>query len=685
MLSNRIALQEGTIIKFDFNQIYEVIDVLGCGGTGIVYKVKTPDKRVYALKEIFPLEIECYRDDRGEIIPINSLDRIILERFYRMIREYEVKFANQFLGSIPNIEQIQYKEGALINGKSVDNKYLLMNNLYGKDIKTYINDYKNAYGTVPPIEETVKIIRRFLSAIKKVHNNGFLLCDIKAENMFMFGYHNGKDDWYPIIIDYGSVVRLEKNENNDYYDYSVIKNVSDITGTKGYGSWELWNGADHKKDSDKFKLFLASDIYSVARLFLYMMTNEEFVSRNVDKLVDSFSNKYDELCIDFAIAKARMKMKEMRCSSYAFEVVEDILKNTLSNNYHHRYQNIADMENVFAELNNRVNVKFYLKDDSMAYLSKSNYIINDRINKELYQKYENNNIQVLCGHNGIGKTKLAINFANEFKSKDKNNIVIYRDMKKLSIDDTANKIGLIIASIPLCDIENYSYSENINMYLKEYDKRYRILKSLCNENILLIIDNYDEYSEKTICELTNLGCKVLLTSDKDYSELHIPQIYLESSIDMNKYGIFSQKGIASHIFNIENIDNNGGLRINANIGKREYIDNLTEYAGVFYVFNAPLILDKSGIISFETRCIDNSINYIMFEIKPKGRMWMHESFRIDMTSEWKKIEIYAGDFVYKNTLECIDELTFVFFHDSFVTKENLEGSIEIRNIMVSNI
>lgn len=173
MLSNRIALQEGTIIKFDFNQIYEVIDLLGCGGTGIVYKVKTPDKRVYALKEIFPLEIECYRDDRGEIIPINSLDRIILERFYRMIRENEVKFANQFLGSIPNIEQIQYKEGALINGKSVDNKYLLMNNLYGKDIKTYINDYKNAYGTVPPIEETVKIIRRFLSAIKKVHNNGF--------------------------------------------------------------------------------------------------------------------------------------------------------------------------------------------------------------------------------------------------------------------------------------------------------------------------------------------------------------------------------------------------------------------------------------------------------------------------------------------------------------------------------
>lgn len=51
----------------------------------------------------------------------------------------------------------------------------------------------------------------------------------------------------------------------------------------------------------------------------------------------------------------------------------------------------------------------------------------------------------------------------------------------------------------------------------------------------------------------------------------------------------------------------------------------------------------------------------MFEIKPKGRMWMHEAFRIDMTSEWKKIEIYAGDFVYKNTLECIDELTFVFF------------------------
>jgi serine/threonine protein kinase len=103
----------------------------------------------------------------------------------------------------------------------------------------------------------VKITLNILEAVKIIHENGILHCDITPHNVLM------KDDNPDTIkmIDFGSAVR--KNAANEYID-------THIGATKWYRAPEL------KREKEGFTAHLndSSDLYSTACVCLYLLNGE---------------------------------------------------------------------------------------------------------------------------------------------------------------------------------------------------------------------------------------------------------------------------------------------------------------------------------------------------------------------------------------------------------------------------
>jgi serine/threonine protein kinase len=112
-------------------------------------------------------------------------------------------------------------------------------------------------GEIRDTHFAVQITLHILEALKIIHENGIIHCDITPHNVLMCG-----DNPETIkIIDFGSSVR--KNEANEYIG-------THIGATKWYRPPEL------KKDKEGFTAHLndSSDLYSTACLCLYLLNGE---------------------------------------------------------------------------------------------------------------------------------------------------------------------------------------------------------------------------------------------------------------------------------------------------------------------------------------------------------------------------------------------------------------------------
>lgn len=521
---NRKPLKIGTRINFEKNDDYEIIKILGIGATSIVYKIKNvADKSVYAIKEFFPLEADCYRDNKGEIIFKGENCEIISQKYNRF--EIENQFGNSFEGDVPSIVQSHYMKYAYINGEKVSNHYLIMSNLNGITLEEYMENY-SCSGSLPNIKEIVYIIKSFAKQIEKIHNSGYILCDIKSENLYMFGYEESSENWFPFLIDYGSVIEIDRDSEHGY-SKPVIGGVF---ATKGYASWEMVHGY-FEEDDGLFRLTPSSDIYALGRLFLYLLSGETYVDelKDTDLFVDNNNDKNDIFMEELLKNRLGDMLEEVGCSEYALKNVENILKNILSNDWKKRYQKIEDLIISLSELEKKLNVEFYLRSSFPDQNVDDYYIERNEYYELLDEGYKHNNIIVLNGKKGIGKTELAIRYAKRFQSKNRDNIVIYTTFQNITSNgniENVSKVSSVLSTIPLFNETDGINNSGILKYIDNYSNRFNILRSLCNKNVLLLIDNFDILDNKSIEELSKLGCKVLLITNVDYAAYHVLQIKL---------------------------------------------------------------------------------------------------------------------------------------------------------------
>ena len=217
---------------------YEIIEQIGWGAMGIIYKGRDPRlNRLTAIKTI------RFRDDLDNTEILNSK-----EQFYREA-EVIAKLSH------PNIVSI-YDVGE-DNGLS----YLAMEYLEGENLEKYTNKK-----SLLLIKKSIDIIMQVCDALEYAHNHDIVHRDIKPANIMIM------EDGLVKVTDFG-IARITENSQT---------HTGTIKGTPYYMSPEQTRG---------MKLTGASDIFSIGIVFYQLLTGRlPFTGDNLASIMYQTNN-----------------------------------------------------------------------------------------------------------------------------------------------------------------------------------------------------------------------------------------------------------------------------------------------------------------------------------------------------------------------------------------------------------
>lgn len=218
---------------------YTLIDVVGSGGQGTVWKVNG-DSRIV---------VKTLTDsDTGDIV----CDEEVYDGYAKKIRS---------LIALSVLEDIQNISVPITMLKKPMCGYVMrfmegMEQL-GRQ-KAREKSYISKVGLNSSLKKKYKVMRNVVDTVRKIHNSGLVYCDFSANNVFL---SKGESDYEAWLIDPDNLTYASKNKNCIF--------------TMGYGAPEIYEG--HKNT-------IYSDMYSVAVvLFEYLTGSKPFIRKeNLD-------------------------------------------------------------------------------------------------------------------------------------------------------------------------------------------------------------------------------------------------------------------------------------------------------------------------------------------------------------------------------------------------------------------
>lgn len=165
-------------------------------------------------------------------------------------------------------------------------------------------------------------------------------------------------------------------------------------------------------------------------------------------------------------------------------------------------------------------------------------------------------------------------------------------------------------------------------------------------------------------------------------ERNKPDKSFNAPVDMRNIQAFANCGKEGSIFKIKKSREGDEIILSVNFEKTRLRDEIPDFAGVYYILVPARDIRNNRSIKLEMCSPDNTIETVWVELKPKGKAWMHEAFDFELTPEYETFTIDTEDFMYKETLKCLEEITIVFKPESFADENNLSGKILLRNISI---
>jgi len=263
---------------------YEIIEVLGQGGFGIVYKVKNRHQldEILIIKELF-LKKDSFRVRGKTTVATNPGMKHIFEKIRGDI-EKEV----EILSSINNKNIVQ-EYGQFEENQTI---YSIMEYIEGMDLAKYIE--KHTFDE----DKAIDLLKQLIHGLKEIHLRNIIHRDIKPSNIM-----RTKDGVYKLI---------DFTNNKSYMDSEIT--ITGIT-SQGYSSPELWR--------KKAKVGAFSDIYSMGMTLIKVLTLED-PPEMADRFDDAtFQKSIDELPVSSNFREIIRKMTN-RKSDNRFEDLEEV-------------------------------------------------------------------------------------------------------------------------------------------------------------------------------------------------------------------------------------------------------------------------------------------------------------------------------------------------------------------------
>lgn len=467
----RKALDNGREYELEFlgangSRRFIINDEIGRGGSCIVYEVKysVDDKGNWVkgvLKEYYPYDIAgIKRAGNSELLvpeAIKDIFEIKKEKFYRGFKlQTELKNTDEALSNSIF--------SAIDRFKGNGTEYMLMTRDNGYD-------FENVKGL--SLYETVNAIYDFSKILKLVHEEGYLMLDIKPENIFLT--LNGE-------------VRL--------FDFDSFKKKDEIaagfiSSSVGWSTPEVINYAENIEDNSNplaAKIFLKSinersDFYSIGRILMNKILGiGDVIDLYIDKKLEIFKGVNYEI----------------------FGKLQEFFDKTLDRESFNRYRNDDELVKALEELTRLANpnemfINYYrpYKDKNAAY--------RDREIKDLHSILSNNNSAFITAIGGIGKSELAKMYADRFhKEYDIIQFLNYAG----SMEDTARRISVNGIDINQAKDKDWLYNQISDLLDRQ------------NNKTLIVVDNFDAEAKDIELLANRKNVKVIFTSRLDINKLY---------------------------------------------------------------------------------------------------------------------------------------------------------------------
>ena len=319
------------------------------------------------------------------------------------------------------------------------------------------------------LSDILKTTLALARVVEKYHNKGYLHLDIKPSNFLVIP----ETRELVILFDVDSVTLIS--------DIASGK-VKCVSYSKGWAAPEQMQGRIDK-------ICPATDIYSIGAILFQKVMGRAVENEDIGIFADWNMNRE-------ILSGTNPKIKRL---------LRNIFCKTLAANSKRRYQNASELIEALEHAVETVcNEKAYIIS---RYPSCSNYFVGRE--SELWTLHtalmQNSSLIFVRGEGGIGKSELVKKYLELYSECfDAISFVRYQN----SFDDAINEISI--------------------KHKDEYSNFFDALKDACNENTLIVLDNFDVTVDQAtdLNKLISLNAKIIVTTRTDFSEVYPNSIYI---------------------------------------------------------------------------------------------------------------------------------------------------------------
>lgn len=439
---------------------YIIKDVLGRGASCLVYLAEINEGnnvRYSIIKEFNPVKLDLKRDASGTLIIPDEKS----EEYSIQLERFKLGYEKQ--------QQIRIINDLTNTTSNIQGIYHTNNTEYIE--MTYFNGETYSFNSEKSLYNFFRRMKALTQVISNYHNAGFLHLDIKPDNVYVLP----ETPEMVMLFDFDSVIEKD-----------VVVGNSPLSYTKDWASIEQIDLKRRKEICE------ATDLFAVGEMIFYY-----FFGRHSDiserRSFSKYSFDYNTDQFDGA-------------NPLIIKHLSELLHNTICNIVKNRYQTAQ-------ELIDKLDILISLSNPNEPFLktnipSATDFFVgrDDELDL-LHDKIQDTNVLFVSGIGGIGKSELVKQYAKKHVN-DYDAIIFVpfvSDVFTIITDD---------AALPICNFKQFP-EEKVEEY---YARKLRKLKELCDDNVLIIIDNFDNAEE--LDKILELNCKMLFTTRCDFSDVY---------------------------------------------------------------------------------------------------------------------------------------------------------------------
>lgn len=310
--------------------------------------------------------------------------------------------------------------------------------------------------------DILKTVCALAKVVGKYHNNGYLHLDIKPSNFLTIE----ETPELVILFDVDTVTLIDEIQSGK---------INNMYFSNGWA-------APEQKQGKISKLCAATDIYAIGAILFEKTMGRKVLNDDMSPFAnwEFEGEKFD---------KVNPKIKRL---------LSEVFHKTLSANIKRRFQSCDDLISILDEaIKILVAGKPFLISTCPNALN--NFIGRKQDIEEIKSTLKHEKNIFVYGVAGTGKTELAKKYAELYKS-DFDTVVFCKYDSSL------------ISTLRNISIENADYSKT-----KDRDFINKDLAKLCDDNLLIILDNFDvDIDEEYLEDFLNLNCKKIITTRTNF-------------------------------------------------------------------------------------------------------------------------------------------------------------------------